>query len=93
MTDDSIKAIKTIAGGLFYSIVTKNRRELSGRDWELLCSHLKIDTDTIHSVSPIPNGFVLFTRVVSLRYVHDNCNVEKRKVEVTFHAQPENVSI
>ena len=93
MKDESIKAIKTIAGGLFHSILTKNRRELSGRDWELLCSHLQIDTDTIHSVSPIPNGFTLSTRVVSLRYVHDNCHIEKRKVEVTFHAQPENLSI
>lgn len=81
MNEQSKKAIRTIAGGIFHSIVTNHTKELAGRDWELLCGHLKISKDTIHCVSLIPNGFTLTTRQVYLRYVHDNYSVDKRKVE------------
>lgn len=82
MNQTSQKAIKTIAGGIFHSIVTNHVKELSGRDWELLCSHLKIHHDTIHSITIIPNGFTVTTKTVMMRYVHDVYSVDKRKIEI-----------
>jgi hypothetical protein len=89
MNEQSLKAMKTIAGGLFYSIITYNTTELHGRDWELLCSYLKIETDTLHSVSVIPNGFQLSTKTFSMRYTHNSYHLERRKVEFIYNPSPQ----
>ncbi len=84
MDQEIIKAIKTISGGIFHGIIINNDKELTGRDWELLCSHLKIRTDTIHSVTPIPNGFILSTKSMSLKYLHNSFSLEKRVIELKY---------
>lgn len=84
MTPETIKAIKTVSGGIFHGIVLYKERELCGRDWEILCSHLKISTNTIHSLTAIPNGFVLTTKSMSFKYLHENFSCEKRVVEIRY---------
>jgi hypothetical protein len=78
----NFKAVKTISGGLYHSLISSDKMELNGRDWELLCSHLKIPPDTIHSVEFKGDGFQLQTKDFTFRYRHNGFDTDKRTVEI-----------
>jgi hypothetical protein len=77
-----LKSLKTISGGLYHSLVTNNAKEFDGRDWDLFCSHFNIPPNTIHSIEFTGTGFILTTKDLYFRYVHNNFDTEKRIVEI-----------
>ncbi|HEY0740870.1 MAG TPA: hypothetical protein VGD40_05375 [Chryseosolibacter sp.] len=84
MTQENVKAIKTVSGAIFYALLTYPQMELSGRDWEILCSHLKIHRDCIYSTTVHANGFTLMTKFVCLKYTHNVFASDKRVVELRY---------
>lgn len=84
MNEQVIKAIKTVCGGLYHLMNCGENNELRGRDWDLLCSYLKISPDTIHWLNRIDNGFEVTTRIVKLKYIHDQFTLERRTIELRY---------
>jgi hypothetical protein len=73
-------ALRTISGAIHYVLTRYDQREISERDWEYLCSHLKISLSTIYSIEVSNNGFLFFSRYISFRYCHHAFS-EKRVIQ------------
>jgi hypothetical protein len=73
MTDEKQRALRALCGfALRYG-----RRQIDGRDYDIFCSQLRIDSATIYGLEFNFMGFTYTTRAFVLRYRHDDSH-EKR---------------
>ena len=77
----NVAALRTISGAIHYVLTQYKQSEISQRDWEYLCSHLKISLSTIYCVEVSERGFLFSCRHISFRY-HHHAFSEKRVVEI-----------
>lgn len=68
MTEQNLRALKTICGAIHYTLITYNTNEIGQRDWEYLCSYLNIDRNTIYGIELAGSGFVFWSKAKSFRY-------------------------
>jgi hypothetical protein len=81
---ENIKALRTLAGALYHGVYTYNDTYFKGNDWEHFCSHLHIPPATIHYVEKSGYGFLLHTKDLTFRYVHDDLKTDARVIEIRY---------
>jgi hypothetical protein len=67
----------TLGGALYWVMIRYNILEMSGGDWQILCSHLKISDTTVHSVQPDDTGFLFESKSISFTYTHNDFHGER----------------
>ena len=77
----NLAALRTISGAIHYVLTRYEQSEISQRDWEYLCSHLKITLSTIYCVEVYESGFFFSSKYISFRY-HHHAFSDKRVVEI-----------
>ncbi len=79
----NFRALKTVCGGIFHSLITYGKDELSERDWEYLHSHLHVPDQTVYCVETAKNGFRFSSKSLDMKYVHDSFSTDARVIEIT----------
>lgn len=81
MTEQKLKALKTVCGAIHYTLRRYNRIEISEREWGYLCSYLGIEKDAIYAIELSGTGFLFWSRRISFRF-RDNQFHHQRKIEI-----------
>jgi hypothetical protein len=91
MTEQKLKALKTICGAIHYTLRRYNRIEIGERDWNYLCSYLEIEKDAIYAIELSGTGFLFWSKSISFRF-RDNQFHYQRRIEIQnlFDSNPVN---
>lgn len=81
MTEQKLRALKTICGSIRYTLTRYNQKEIGERDWEYLCSYLGIDKQSIYGIELSGSGFLFWSKVVVFRY-RDSQFHDQRRIEI-----------
>jgi hypothetical protein len=73
-------ALRTLAGGIHYTLLYYGRKVISRREWQQLCNYLKISYDTGYCVEVNTRGFLLTTKELSVKFDHSLS--ESRMIEI-----------
>ncbi len=82
LSDERVKALKTICGAVQYTFKTYGEREIPDYEWRFICGYLNLDVATVYSLEIFNNGFLLTTQRLAFRYHHHAMHSE-RKIEIS----------
>lgn len=85
MDELAIKALKTLSGGLFYTLYRYHKRDLDDEaDFQKISEWLKMDPLKPFCVELNPNGFVITTKRMVFRYKHSDFSNKYREIELRY---------
>jgi glucose-6-phosphate 1-dehydrogenase len=81
-----VKSIKTCSGGLFHHLKSYNKYDVhEDANFKQIMHSLKLDQATVIYYAEVsPNGFVIHTKGVAIRYKHDDYSTDGRIIELKF---------
>jgi hypothetical protein len=83
---ETFKGLKTASGAVYhiltYPCVKQGSPVHEFKDWKYIYTHLGLDFQTVYCIEIDSKGFLLTTKTLSMRYVHDEYSTGRRIIEI-----------